>query len=235
IAVAMGPFSAMWFLLTDSTANWLTSCPRSVVLSVRPSSSSQSIWTPAASRMPRAAAATSGPIPSPGIKVTLCLIEASYCMRSVRPCRNADQLAFRDRNRTQCGSCRILLYYLCCQHRRCACERRPKEAMINLTPVASTKVKEIMNMQSPVPVALRVAVVGGGCSGFQYHMAFENQTTDADQIFEFDGLKVAVDQMSSMYLEGIEIDYIETIEGAGFKFNNPNVKSTCGCGSSFSV
>jgi iron-sulfur cluster assembly protein len=107
--------------------------------------------------------------------------------------------------------------------------------MINLTPVASTKVKEIMTMQNPSPVALRVAVVGGGCSGFQYHMAFENQTNDTDQIFEFDGLKVAVDQMSSMYLDGIEIDYIETVEGAGFKFNNPNVKSTCGCGSSFSV
>jgi iron-sulfur cluster assembly accessory protein len=114
-------------------------------------------------------------------------------------------------------------------------DRRPKDFMINLTPVASTKVKEIMTMQNPSPVALRVAVVGGGCSGFQYHMAFENQTNDTDQIFEFDGLKVAVDQMSSMYLDGIEIDYIETVEGAGFKFNNPNVKSTCGCGSSFSV
>src|ERR1700724_1130791 len=137
--------------------------------------------------------------------------------------------------RGHCAAVAEFCYTVCCEHRRCACERRPKEAMINLTPVASTKVKEIMNMQTPVPVALRVAVVGGGCSGFQYHMAFENQTTDADQIFKFDGLKVAVDQMSSMYLEGIEIDYIESIEGAGFKFNNPNVKSTCGCGSSFSV
>lgn len=107
--------------------------------------------------------------------------------------------------------------------------------MLSLTSVASSKVKEIMNMQSPVPTALRVAVVGGGCSGFQYHMAFENNTTEADQIFDFDGLKVAVDQMSSMYLDGVEIDYIESLEGAGFKFNNPNVKSTCGCGSSFSV
>ena len=107
--------------------------------------------------------------------------------------------------------------------------------MISLTPDASSKVKEIMNLQSPVPTALRVAVVGGGCSGFQYHMAFENQTNETDDIYEFDGLKVAVDQMSSMYLDGIEIDYIETLEGAGFKFNNPNVKSTCGCGSSFSV
>ena len=107
--------------------------------------------------------------------------------------------------------------------------------MINLTPTAAVKVKEIMSMQTPVPVALRVAVVGGGCSGFQYHMTFENQTNDSDEVVEFNGLKVAVDQMSSMYLEGVEIDYVETLEGAGFKFNNPNVKSTCGCGSSFSV
>jgi iron-sulfur cluster assembly protein len=117
--------------------------------------------------------------------------------------------------------------------RRAAAEA--KEVMISLTSVASSKVKEIMSMQNPVPSALRVAVVGGGCSGFQYHMAFENQTNDTDQVMDFDGLKVAVDQMSSMYLEGVEIDYIETLEGAGFKFNNPNVKSTCGCGSSFSV
>jgi iron-sulfur cluster assembly accessory protein len=110
-----------------------------------------------------------------------------------------------------------------------------KRIMISLTPVASSKVKEIMQMQSPVPTALRVAVVGGGCSGFQYHMAFENQTNESDEVLDFDGLKVAVDQMSSMYLDGVEIDYIETLEGAGFKFNNPNVKSTCGCGSSFTV
>ena len=107
--------------------------------------------------------------------------------------------------------------------------------MINLTLTAAVNVKEIMSMQTPVPVALRVAVVGGGCSGFQYHMAFENQTNDSDEVVDFNGLKVAVDQMSSMYLEGVEIDYVETLEGAGFKFNNPNVKSTCGCGSSFSV
>jgi iron-sulfur cluster assembly protein len=66
-------------------------------------------------------------------------------------------------------------------------------------------------------------------------MAFEHSTNDTDEVVDFNGLKVAVDQMSSMYLDGVEIDYIETIEGAGFKFNNPNVKSTCGCGSSFSV
>src|SRR6266851_4432066 len=107
--------------------------------------------------------------------------------------------------------------------------------MIALTPVAIEKVKEILDQQDPSPTGLRVAVVGGGCSGFSYHMAFEHQINGTDNVYEFDGLKVLVDQMSEMYLDGIEIDYIETLEGAGFKFNNPNVKSTCGCGSSFSV
>jgi iron-sulfur cluster assembly accessory protein len=107
--------------------------------------------------------------------------------------------------------------------------------MIQLTDTASTKVKEIMSQQTPSPAALRVAVVGGGCSGFSYHMAFDNQENPSDNVYQFDGLKVLVDQMSEMYLEGVQIDYIESIEGAGFKFNNPNVKSTCGCGSSFSV
>jgi iron-sulfur cluster assembly accessory protein len=108
--------------------------------------------------------------------------------------------------------------------------------MVQLTPVAVEKVKEILVQQSPVPTGLRVAVVGGGCSGFSYHMAFENQVNENnDNVYEFDGLKVLVDQMSEMYLDGIQIDYIESIEGSGFKFNNPNVKSTCGCGSSFSV
>ena len=107
--------------------------------------------------------------------------------------------------------------------------------MLSLTSVAASKVKEIMAQQNPAPEALRVAVVGGGCSGFSYHMAFENQVNGSDNVYEFEGLKVLVDQMSEMYLDGIEVDYIETLEGAGFKFNNPNVKSTCGCGSSFSV
>jgi iron-sulfur cluster assembly accessory protein len=110
------------------------------------------------------------------------------------------------------------------------------ERMVQLSPVAVTKVKEILSSQNPVPAGLRVAVVGGGCSGFSYHLAFENQINEAsDNVYEFDGLKVLVDQMSEMYLDGVSIDYIESIEGSGFKFNNPNVKSTCGCGSSFSV
>src|SRR5712691_7318932 len=75
----------------------------------------------------------------------------------------------------------------------------PKErtnSMITVTPTATSKVKEIMTSQNPVPTALRVAVVGGGCSGFSYHMAFENQVNETDNVYEFDGLKVLVDQMS---------------------------------------
>jgi iron-sulfur cluster assembly accessory protein len=107
--------------------------------------------------------------------------------------------------------------------------------MISLTPLAIEKVKEIMNQQNPLPLGLRVAVIGGGCSGFTYHMAFENEVHENDNVYEFDGLKVMVDQVSEMYLDGAQIDYVETLEGAGFKFNNPNVRSTCGCGASFSA
>lgn len=107
--------------------------------------------------------------------------------------------------------------------------------MLTLTETAQSKVKEIMVQQSPMPLGLRVAVVGGGCSGFSYQIAFEMQTSPMDKVLEFDGLKVFIDPASLMYLDGTQIDYLETLHGAGFKFENPNVKSTCGCGSSFSV
>ena len=110
-----------------------------------------------------------------------------------------------------------------------------KNALISLTSNATAKVKEIMAQQNPVPTGLRVGVVGGGCSGFSYSMQFENSAGMMDKIFDFDGLKVYVDATSVMYLNGCIVDYVETLEGAGFKFENPNVKSTCGCGSSFSV
>jgi len=106
---------------------------------------------------------------------------------------------------------------------------------ITFTPTAITKVKEVMAQQSPVPAGLRVGVVGGGCSGFQYSMSFENGAGMMDKTFSFDELKVFIDATSLMYLKGVTVDYIETLEGAGFKFENPNVKSTCGCGSSFNV
>jgi iron-sulfur cluster assembly accessory protein len=110
-----------------------------------------------------------------------------------------------------------------------------KKAPITLTPNATAKVKEIMAQQNPAPAGLRVGVVGGGCSGFSYSMQFENSAGMMDKVFNFDGLKVFVDATSFMYLNGCIVDYVETLEGAGFKFENPNVKSTCGCGSSFSV
>ncbi len=110
-----------------------------------------------------------------------------------------------------------------------------KKTPLSLTDNAVTKVKEIMAQQDPVPAGLRVGVVGGGCSGFSYNMTFENQQGMMDKVFTFDGLKVFVDATSAMYLDGCVVDYVETLEAAGFKFENPNVKSTCGCGSSFSV
>jgi len=111
----------------------------------------------------------------------------------------------------------------------------PKASPVNMTPTAITKVKEIMAQQNPVPAGLRVGVVGGGCSGFSYSMSFENGAGMMDKIIDVDGLKIFVDATSMMYLTGVTVDYVETLEGAGFKFENPNVKSTCGCGSSFSV
>ena len=114
-------------------------------------------------------------------------------------------------------------------------EVKTKTAPISLTANAVAKVKEIMGQQNPVPAGLRVSVVGGGCSGFSYSMQFENGAGMMDKVFEMDGLKVFVDATSVMYLNGFVVDYVETLEGAGFKFENPNVKSTCGCGSSFSV
>jgi iron-sulfur cluster assembly accessory protein len=110
-----------------------------------------------------------------------------------------------------------------------------KKLPLSLTDNAIGKVKEIMAQQDPVPAGLRVGVVGGGCSGFSYNMTFENQQGMMDKVFNFDGLKVFVDATSAMYLDGCVVDYVETLEAAGFKFENPNVKSTCGCGSSFSV
>ena len=111
--------------------------------------------------------------------------------------------------------------------------------MIKLTPGAVNNVKEILTQQEPMPVGLRVGVVGGGCSGFSYSMTFEGQGNKdefgMDKVFTFDGLNVYVDQASLLYLDETEIDYVDGLEGSGFKFSNPNVKSTCGCGSSFSV
>jgi iron-sulfur cluster assembly accessory protein len=109
------------------------------------------------------------------------------------------------------------------------------DTLVSLTPVAATKVNEIREAEAiETEMGLRLRVVGGGCAGFSYDLYFDSPT-EVDQQFEVQGVKVVVDEMSLMYLVGTQIDYVEGLQGAGFKFQNPNVKSTCGCGSSFSV
>ena len=105
---------------------------------------------------------------------------------------------------------------------------------ITVSERAARQIGRILQAEPPGTM-LRVTVEGGGCSGFSYSMSFENASGLMDKVFDMDGLKVYVDATSVMYLNGCIVDYVETLEGAGFKFENPNVKSTCGCGSSFSV
>jgi iron-sulfur cluster insertion protein len=106
---------------------------------------------------------------------------------------------------------------------------------ILLTEVAAKKVQEIRDQESiEESMFLRVRIVGGGCSGFSYDLYFDT-ITPMDKQLQSNGVTVIIDQMSLQYLRGTEIDYVEGLQGAGFKFHNPNVKSTCGCGSSFSV
>jgi iron-sulfur cluster insertion protein len=106
---------------------------------------------------------------------------------------------------------------------------------LHLTERAAEKVREIRTAESiEESFGLRLRVVGGGCSGFSYDLYFD-QSTAMDKKYEAHGVQLVVDQMSLQYLRGTEVDYVEGLQGAGFKFNNPNVKSTCGCGSSFSV
>lgn len=112
------------------------------------------------------------------------------------------------------------------------------ENLVTLTPLAAEKVREILSAEREAgnveeSMGLRLRVIGGGCSGFSYDLYFDERT-DLDRDWEVHGVQVLVDEMSLMYLFGTEIDYVEGLSGAGFKFNNPNVRNTCGCGSSFS-
>ena len=107
--------------------------------------------------------------------------------------------------------------------------------MIAMTEGAASKVKEISEQEKLLGQGLRLRVVGGGCSGFSYDLYFEETPSANDKIFELHGVKIFVDPFSYQYLDGTEIDYVDSLQGSGFKFLNPNVKSTCGCGSSFSA
>jgi iron-sulfur cluster insertion protein len=106
---------------------------------------------------------------------------------------------------------------------------------LGLTEVAADKVREIRAAEAIEPhYALRVKVMGGGCAGFQYDLFFDD-TQAGDYVFHCHDVQLTVDQMSYMYLMGTTIDYVEGLQGAGFKFENPNTTGSCGCGSSFSV
>ena len=110
------------------------------------------------------------------------------------------------------------------------------EGPIQLTPKAVQMVKITREQEGIDPAfGLRVAVRGGGCSGFEYALDFDGEPRDSDHVLEYDGLRVFVDGVSARYLEGTTIDYVLGHTGAGFKFNNPRAVGTCGCGSSFAV
>ena len=118
-----------------------------------------------------------------------------------------------------------------------ASEAQPQE----YTPVTLTKkaadMARITREQEGIDAShgLRIAVRGGGCSGFEYALDFEKEPRDNDWVYEQNGLTIYVDAVSAKYLEGTEIDYVLGATGAGFKFNNPQARGTCGCGSSFAV
>ena len=106
--------------------------------------------------------------------------------------------------------------------------------MVTLTDIAAQKVGEFLTGQEQAQAGLRVAVRGGGCSGFQYQLALDEQR-DGDRIFEYEGIRIIVDEMSLRYVDGSTVDYTESLMGSGFQVNNPNVVAACGCGSSFRV
>ena len=112
----------------------------------------------------------------------------------------------------------------------------PKEigdSQLQITEIAATKLREILEKQGKSDNYIRVEVVKGGCAGYTYNMDFAKQPGPNDRIISSHGTAVIVDKDSLEMLNGVEIDYIETLQGAGFKFNNPNAKATCGCGKSY--
>ena len=110
------------------------------------------------------------------------------------------------------------------------------EAVVTLTEPAAVMVRQILQKEGLSSAhALRVAVVGGGCSGFSYQLDFDDKVQDGDQVIPYEGFQVRVDPTSAEYLRGVQIDYVKSLSGGGFKFVNPNAKQTCGCGTSFSA
>lgn len=109
------------------------------------------------------------------------------------------------------------------------------QEIVELTPLAADKLKAIMQEKNLTSHGLRLFIAGGGCSGFQYGMAFENQMEEGDFVFESRGVRLYIDPASAMYLEGATVDYVDSLMGGGFRIENPNAVSTCSCGQSFST
>ena len=107
--------------------------------------------------------------------------------------------------------------------------------MITVTDAAAQKIKTLLEDQNQNENGLRVGVMGGGCSGFQYKLAFEERADEMDQVLEVKGVQIYIDPKSCLYLNGVTLDYADGLMGAGFKIENPNARSTCGCGESFSA
>jgi iron-sulfur cluster assembly protein len=106
--------------------------------------------------------------------------------------------------------------------------------MVTVTESAASKIKQLMAEEPAGDLnVLRIAIQGGGCSGFQYALGFDRGPQDGDNEIEMNGVKVVIDPFSAPYLAGSEIDYVDALMGAGFAINNPNVQAACGCGSSF--
>ncbi len=106
--------------------------------------------------------------------------------------------------------------------------------IVTITPIAAEKIRALMAKEGKEGYALRFGVVTGGCAGLSYEMKFQKSAYDNDITFEQQGLNVIVNQESVEFVKGIEIDYVESLKESGFKYRNPNAKSSCGCGTSFS-
>lgn len=107
------------------------------------------------------------------------------------------------------------------------------QTVVTLSTTAVSKIKELMAEEGEEQQALRIAVTSGGCSGFQYALGFDTETHPDDQVFEQDGVRLVIDEMSAPYLQGASVDFHDGLEGKGFAIENPNASGGCGCGQSF--
>ena len=111
-----------------------------------------------------------------------------------------------------------------------------ESSLVSLTPTAAAKIKELMAEEPEAgDLVLRVAIQGGGCSGFQYGLGFDTGAAEGDEILDLEGVRVVVDPFSAPYLRGATIDFLNGLQESGFKIDNPNATTSCGCGHSFQV